>query len=28
MSHDYSIAVETGATLVRIGTTIFGERQY
>ncbi len=28
MSHDYPIAVETGATLVRIGTTIFGERQY
>ncbi len=28
MSHDYSIAVETGATLVRVGTTIFGERQY
>lgn len=26
MSHDYSIAVETGATLVRVGTTIFGER--
>lgn len=28
MSHDYAIAVETGATLVRIGTTIFGERNY
>ena len=28
MSHDYQIAVETGATLVRIGTTIFGERVY
>ena len=28
MSHDYPIAVETGATLVRIGTTIFGERNY
>ena len=28
MSHDYPIAVETGATLVRVGTTIFGERQY
>lgn len=28
MSHDYKIALETGATLVRIGTTIFGERVY
>ena len=28
MSHDYRIALETGATLVRIGTTIFGERVY
>ena len=28
MSHDYAIAIETGATLVRIGTTIFGERNY
>lgn len=28
MSHDYRIAIETGATLVRVGTTIFGERQY
>ena len=28
MSHDYPIALETGATLVRIGTTIFGERNY
>ena len=28
MSHDWRIAVEEGATLVRIGTTIFGERQY
>ena len=28
MSHDYPIAVETGATRVRVGTTIFGERQY
>ncbi|RMH06237.1 MAG: YggS family pyridoxal phosphate-dependent enzyme [Nitrospirae bacterium] len=26
MSHDYPIAVEEGATLVRIGTAIFGER--
>ena len=28
MSHDYSIAVEEGATLVRIGSRIFGERVY
>ena len=28
MSHDWPIAVEEGATLVRIGTTIFGQRQY
>ena len=26
MSHDYPIAVEEGATLVRVGTAIFGER--
>jgi hypothetical protein len=28
MSHDYPIAIEHGATLVRIGTYIFGEREY
>lgn len=28
MSHDWQIAVEEGATLVRIGTMIFGERDY
>ena len=28
MTGDYMIAVETGATLVRVGTGIFGERQY
>lgn len=28
MTHDYPIAVEEGATLVRVGTAIFGERQY
>lgn len=28
MSHDYTIAMEEGATLVRIGTAIFGEREY
>jgi hypothetical protein len=26
MSHDYEIAIEEGATIVRIGTAIFGER--
>ncbi len=28
MSHDYAIAMDEGATLVRIGTAIFGEREY
>lgn len=28
MSHDYPIAVEYGATLVRVGTLIFGARDY
>ncbi len=27
MTHDFEIAIEEGATLVRIGTAIFGERQ-
>ena len=27
MSHDYQIAIEEGATMVRVGTAIFGERQ-
>lgn len=26
MSHDFQIALEEGATLIRIGTTIFGQR--
>jgi hypothetical protein len=26
MSHDFTVAVEEGATLVRVGTAIFGER--
>jgi pyridoxal phosphate enzyme (YggS family) len=26
MSHDFAVAVEEGATIVRIGTAIFGER--
>lgn len=28
MTHDWPIAVEEGATLVRVGTAIFGERDY
>ena len=28
MSHDYPIAVEEGSTMVRVGSRIFGERQY
>lgn len=28
MSHDYLLAMKHGATMVRIGTDIFGERQY
>jgi len=28
MSGDYQIAIEEGATLIRIGTTLFGERIY
>lgn len=28
MSQDYRIAIEEGATMVRIGTAIFGERSY
>lgn len=28
MSHDFLIAIEEGATIVRIGTAIFGERHY
>ena len=27
MSHDFEIAIEEGATLVRVGTAIFGERE-
>jgi hypothetical protein len=26
MSHDFEIAIEEGATVVRVGTAIFGER--
>lgn len=28
MSNDYKIAIEEGATIVRVGTSIFGERNY
>ena len=28
MSHDYRLAVAEGSTLVRIGSTIFGPRDY
>lgn len=27
MSHDYEVAIEEGATLVRVGTAIFGQRE-
>jgi uncharacterized pyridoxal phosphate-containing UPF0001 family protein len=27
MSHDFDVAIEEGATIVRIGTAIFGERR-
>jgi pyridoxal phosphate enzyme (YggS family) len=28
MSHDFEVAIEEGATMVRVGTAIFGQRQY
>ena len=28
MTHDFESAVEAGATMVRVGTAIFGERDY
>lgn len=28
MSHDYGVAIEEGATLIRVGSAIFGERTY
>lgn len=28
MTHDYQIAIEEGANIVRVGTGIFGPRQY
>jgi uncharacterized pyridoxal phosphate-containing UPF0001 family protein len=26
MSHDFEVAIEEGATMVRVGTAIFGKR--
>ena len=28
MSHDFPVAVEEGATIVRVGSAIFGKRTY
>lgn len=28
MSHDYPVAIEEGATMVRVGTALFGQRHY
>ena len=28
MSHDFAVAIEEGATMVRVGTAIFGARDY
>jgi hypothetical protein len=28
MSNDYAIAIEEGSTMVRVGTAIFGQRNY
>lgn len=28
MSHDFEVAIEEGATAIRVGTSIFGEREY
>ncbi|HEV3485735.1 MAG TPA: alanine racemase, partial [Vicinamibacterales bacterium] len=28
MSHDFDVAIEEGATIVRVGTAIFGKRTY
>ena len=28
MSHDFEVAIGEGATMVRVGTAIFGERHY
>jgi len=28
MTGDFEVAIEEGATMVRVGTAIFGEREY
>jgi uncharacterized pyridoxal phosphate-containing UPF0001 family protein len=28
MSNDYEVAIEEGSTMIRVGTAIFGERDY
>jgi hypothetical protein len=28
MSHDFEVAIEEGATLIRVGTAIFGSRSH
>ena len=28
MTNDFEIAIEEGATMIRVGTAIFGERNY
>ncbi|MDD5470626.1 MAG: YggS family pyridoxal phosphate enzyme, partial [Sideroxydans sp.] len=28
MSHDFAVAIQEGATIVRVGTAIFGNRNY
>ncbi len=28
MSHDYPVAIQEGSTMIRVGTSIFGEREY
>lgn len=28
MSHDYAMAIDEGSTIIRVGTNIFGEREY
>jgi uncharacterized pyridoxal phosphate-containing UPF0001 family protein len=28
MSNDFEVAIEEGATMVRVGTALFGERSY
>ena len=28
MTNDYEVAIEEGATIIRVGTGIFGERDY